>query len=259
MKISIRKFRSLIREVLLTEAPVSADAAKELLRKFPKGLKKVGINVDDIDSFQQLGETGTHGTAFKLPDGRVLKVTDDAKEAEAAASLIGKNLSNIVKFYAVWQFNDDNLYGVLQELLEPLSAEEGKELNSALVSTALPLWIKRANGSWDTVKQLTKQHILDSVKKKFKGNHNSPEAQAYAKSVNEAWNLLVTKYKIRDMFNTLTELGIDFHDYHAGNLMKRSDGTLVLIDLGMSKIKSPGKPQKFTESRKVCILRPPVV
>jgi predicted unusual protein kinase regulating ubiquinone biosynthesis (AarF/ABC1/UbiB family) len=87
------------------------------------------------------------------------------------------------------------------------------------------------------------------VRKKFRDDLGSDEAKAYASDINQKWNVLVTRFGLRDMFNVLTELGIDFHDYHAGNMMLREDGTLVLIDLGMSKVKSPGKIDTISERK----------
>lgn len=232
---------------VLLEATINADNAKEILKRFPKGMQKIGITSKNIDSLSVLG-VGTHGTAFELPDGKVLKITNDFKEASAAAALLGKNVKNIVNFYDAWQFGDTGIFGILQEKVEQLSSSEGEAFNKALIATAAPLWIKRAGGSWDTVKKLTKQHIVDSVKKKFKNNLNSPEAQQFVKNINEQWNLLVSKYGIKDMFETLNALGIEFHDYHAGNMMQRNDGTIVLIDLGISNVKGNGKLKTMTES-----------
>ncbi len=247
MVMTLRRFKRLVAEAIIREdAPVDAGQAQELIKKFPKGMKKYGIDASKADSLKVLG-TGTRGTAFDI-GGKVLKVTNDSKEAEAAAVMVGKDVKNIVNFYAVWRFGDTPFYGITQEKLQPLPPDQGKAFNDALVATGLPIWIKRAQGSWDNVKSLTKQHILDQVKKKFKDNVNSPEAQQYAKGINEKWNTLVRTYGLRDMFNTLTEYGIDFHDYHAGNMMMRGDGTLVLIDLGMSKIRGGGgQIQAMTE------------
>jgi hypothetical protein len=164
--------------------------------------------------------------------------------------MVGKNVKNIVSFYAVWQFGDTGLYGITQEKLQPLSDDEGNEFNKALVATGLPIWIKRAEGSWDRAKQLTKEYIIEQVKKKFGGDLTSNEAKEYAKNVNSKWNMLVTRFGIRDMFKTLSEFGIDFHDYHAGNMMQRTDGTMVLIDLGMSKIKGDGHVDAMNEKVK---------
>lgn len=246
---TMKRLRSILSE---DNKPVDEGGSKELLKKFPKGLKRLGVDASKIDSYPTLG-TGTRGTAFDIGNDRVLKVTNDEHEAHAASVLVGKDIKNIVRFYAVVHFGDSPYYGILQEKLDPLPAASQKEFNDALVATALPIWIKRANGSWDEAKKLTKEYIVSQVKKKFSDNMNSPQAQEFARNINGKWNELVNKFGLRDIFNTLTELGIDFHDYHAGNMMVRRGGTLVLIDLGMSKIKGSAKIDTLTESVHLCL------
>jgi hypothetical protein len=237
---TVRKIRSIISEALLIEADGSTTdeaSAKAILKKFPKGMRALGIN--NIDSLKVLG-IGTRGTAFDMGGGKVLKITNDEKEAGAAAVLLGKKINNIVNFFAVKRLKDTPYYVIVQEKLQPLSSEHSKAFNDALVSTGLPIWIKRAEGSWDRAKFLTKDYIIGTVKKKFSGKLDSPEAKEFASKINSQWNTLVNTYGLKEMFKTLTEFGIDFHDYHAGNMMQRDDGTLVLIDLGMSKIRASG-------------------
>lgn len=244
MKSLIREFVESI--ILEQTALANPETSKNVLKKFPKSMKSIGIDPEKIDGLEVLG-TGTRGTALSIDTGRVIKVTNDSREALAAASLLGKDVKNLVRYYDVFKLGDSGYYAIVQEKLESASKEEAKELNDALVTTGLPVWIKQADGSWDKAKQLTKKYISDQVKKKFKDKHDSPEAQEYVKRVNESWNSLVKKYGIRDLFETLTSLGIDFHDYHAGNMMKRNDGTIVLIDLGLSRVKNPGKIKTVAE------------
>lgn len=211
-------------------------------------MKQIGVDVTRVDSMPVLG-TGTRGTALDMGGGKVLKVTNDAMEAKAASVMVGKNVGHIVQFYGVVQLADTGMFAITQEKLAPLSGSDGDAFNKALVGTALPLWIRRAGGSWDKVKEMTQQHIRDQVKKKFATNMNSPDAQAYLRGVNEQWNMLVKTYGIRDMFQTLTENGIDFHDYQAANMMKRGD-QFVLIDLGLSKIRANGNITTVAESKR---------
>jgi hypothetical protein len=240
-RITLGKLRSLIAESLfLTEGPVGVDGAKQVMAKFPKGMAKLGIKPEMIKGLKPLG-TGTRGTAFQLPDGNVLKITNDQSEAEAASMIVGTEAKNLVKIHNVWQFGDTGFFGVLQEKLESLPDDEAKKFNNALIATGLPIWIAKSGGEWSNAKELTKEHVKGQIKKKFGGNFTSDEAKAYVQDVNQKWNMLVSEYGLRDLFNTLTKLGINFHDYHAGNIMRRSDGTLVLIDLGMSKIKGSPK------------------
>jgi hypothetical protein len=255
MKIRLSQLKRFIREEsekvsgsLGSGAALDPASVKEVIKKFPKGIGKMGIDATRVDSFPVLG-TGTRGTALDIGDDRVLKVTNDDREVAAAGTLVGQRIKNIVNFYSVFKFGDTGLFGIVQEKLKPLPKADAKLFNDALVATGLPIWIKRAEGSWDKVKQLTKEYVVSQVRKKFRDDLGSDEAKAYASDINQKWNVLVTRFGLRDMFNVLTELGIDFHDYHAGNMMLREDGTLVLIDLGMSKVKSPGKIDTISERK----------
>jgi serine/threonine protein kinase len=249
MFITLRKLKAIINETILHEnATVTAEDALEIVKKFPKGLKKLGIDVDNFKSYKVLG-TGTRGTAFLVGD-KVFKITNDAKEAQAASVIQGKNEKSLVNVYSVVHFADTEYYGILQEKLDPLPDDIGKEYNQALIKTAVPVWIAKSNGDWNKVKEMTKDHIRNKIKEKFgkDAEVSSPEVREFVKSVNESWNLLVNTYFIRDMFNTLQKYGIRFHDFHAGNLMIRGDGQLVLIDLGMSKVQGTGDISTLSEN-----------
>lgn len=241
---TLKRLRIVLAEALLSEdgparkPPIGKDMAAKVVSRFPKGMARMGIDVESLPGLTSW--TGTNGTAFDLGNGKVLKVTRDQKEAAASAVLVGKELENVVRIYAVWRFKDTNFYGILQEKLEPLPAAEGKEYDDAIVATRLPVWIHKSGYDFEKAKELTKQYIVSQVKEKFKDNLNSPEAQQFARAINDKWNLLVKKYNMRGMFNTLKELGVNFVDFHAGNLMRRPDGTLVLIDLGQSKVTGTG-------------------
>lgn len=237
--------RALLESIVNEAAVADEETSRDIIKKFSKGVTAMGVNVNKLTPLA----TGTHGTAFDAGNGRVLKITNDEKEAAIAAALIGKDIKNIVKFFSVVHFKDTPYYAVLQEKLQPMPPQDGKRLNDLLVMTGLPLWIKRSGGSWDKVKELTKQYALSQVKKKFPEGHNSPEAQDFAKSIIGAWDTLIKQFRIKDMFNTLQELGIEFHDYHAGNMMLRGDD-IVLIDLGMSKLNGePGKIETVSEPK----------
>jgi hypothetical protein len=252
MKMRADRLRLIIEgNLLLMEGAVGGDYAREIMLRFPRGMEAIGIPSHSVESLPVVG-TGTHGTAFETPDGRIIKVTNDSKEAQAAATLLGQFIPSIVNYYDVWEFGDTGLFGLLQEKLVPLEKPEAQAFNDALVATGLPVWIRRAPGDWDKVKELTKRHILNKVRKKFPDEHNSPAAQRFAHEANAQWNMLVTRYRVKDMFETLSGLDIDFHDYHAGNLMKRpGTGELVLIDLGISVIRTGagGTMRSMTERR----------
>lgn len=240
--------REYVRTILLEKANgLDDNQAREILKKFPKGLAQLGVDPSQIDQLQVLG-VGTRGAAFAIGD-KVLKVTADDREAQAAARLIGSKHNNLVKVYKVIKFGKTGAYGVFQEKLNPLPSDQETEFNNALVNTGLPVWIKAANYDWGQAKVKVKQYILKKVKDKV-GNFNSPEAQELVKKANADWQLLVNKYKIGELFDEIKALGVNFSDFHAGNLMRRADGTLVIIDLGNSVIQGADGHVDSIEERK---------
>jgi hypothetical protein len=64
--------------------------------KIAAALRRLGITQAAV-----LG-AGSFGTAARLPDGRVVKITSDPSEVQAAAVLMGKKLAHIVAFYGAW-------------------------------------------------------------------------------------------------------------------------------------------------------------
>jgi hypothetical protein len=240
--------QNLIREMLLREArQVGDQEARELMKKFSKGLQTIGIQPDSIDSLKNLA-AGTRGVVYDLGD-RVLKITPDENEAAAASMIAGKDLPSLARYYDVVRLGDTGVYALTLENLDPLSDEEGKKFNNALVKTRLPLFIVKAGYDFDKAKELTKQFIKSDLEKKYKsGKLDVDGAKAEYNQFNEVWNYLSKQYNIRGLCETFGKLGIDFHDYHAGNFMLRKDGTLVLVDPGMSKIKgSPGEIKTISE------------
>lgn len=241
--------REYVKSILLEKAnSLDDNQAREILKKFPKGLAQLGVDPNTIDQLQVLG-VGTRGAAFAVGD-KVLKVTGDDREAQASARLVGGKHNNLVKVYKVIKLGKTGAFAIFQEKLNPLPKDQETEFNNALVNTGLPVWIKAANYDWGQAKAKVKQYILQKVKKKV-GNYNSPEAQELVNKANADWQLLVKKYKIGELFDEIKALGVNFSDFHAGNLMKRDDGTLVIIDLGNSVIQgADGHVDSIEERRK---------
>lgn len=214
---------------------VGAGGAQQILQQNAEALKtKKGI---DISQLKQVG-IGTRGVAYSFGD-KVLKITADAQEAKASMRLVGKNLPNIVTIYDVWEFPNSKTYAVLQEPLQELADAEKKQINNALVITALPVWIAKGGYDWTTAKTKTIEYIKGEIAKK--GLQGSA-ATDYMKKANDAWNFLSKTLDIKSMLETLKGMGINFHDFHAGNMMRRNDGKIVLIDIGMSKLSGGGTP-----------------
>lgn len=200
---------------------VDNSEALQIAQKFSKALAKKGVNVASLKPIA----AGSRGVAFDAGGGKVLKITGDDREASASSRLLESTSDSLAKIYDVWQFSGTDAYGILQEKLSDLSAGEVKEFNDALILTRFPVFLAKNGYDWDVAKGAMKEYARGLVK----SGKVSPQ------QFNEAWGTL-TKFGMHKIHDALRELGISFHDYHGGNLMKRGDGSIVLIDPGMSKV-----------------------
>lgn len=215
---------ALLKQFILEAAgtrQVDEPEALQIAQKFSKALGKKGI---DVRSLKPIA-AGTRGVAFDAGNDKVLKITGDDREASASSRLQGSTSESLVKIYDVWQFSGIDAYGILQEKLADLSAAEVKEFNNALILTRFPIFLAKSGYDWDAAKNDMKEYARDAIK----------SGKVAPQQFNDAWGTLV-KFGMRKIHDALGELGISFHDYHGGNLMKRSDGSVVLIDPGMSKV-----------------------
>lgn len=218
---------------------------RELLHRYREELEGA-LGKFDPDVVPQMG-VGTRGVAFGIGDG-IFKLTRDATEAEISAALVGNDNPNLTRYHEVVQFGDSDVYGIYQEKLEPLSDAEVKRLNRALVVTRFPVHLVEAGYDFDAAKVATKEYMRSKYremveKKKFR------EAEAWLAEANSLWNVISREYNIRGLAGALQDLGIQYHDYHGGNFMKRGDD-LVLIDLGNStKVPGGGRIRSLAGSK----------
>ena len=237
---------------------VTTQIAQQVIKKNAQKLAKRSINASQA---KPLGQ-GTRGVAFDVGGNRVLKITNDAQEAVASYKLMGMALKHVAKFSDVFRFPDDEelvggVYGILQEKLEPFpgmgkdpsgrdASGDAANLNRAILAFNLQETIYRSGGQWDKVKEACQQQIWDKIGKQYP-NWKSDEidkkyAIEYAKKMNAQWDIITKQVHIDMMVQELTAKGIKFHDYHAGNIMKRPNGDYVLIDIGYSKVAGGKEP-----------------
>ena len=223
---------------------VNPEQAMELLKTHAVNLKnKKNI---DVKTLQQVG-VGTRGVAFKCGD-KVLKVTADESEAKTSMCLVGKSEKNIVHIFDVFRFKDTNVFGILQEQLTPIGDDEIKEINNALVTSRFPVFYARNDYDWEKAKAATVKYIIKIAHEKFPDDEDEQK-----KWVMDLWGLMTRKYNIKSIAEQVTALGIKFHDFHGGNLMRRNNGTLVLVDLGMSRVTGPVRDPEVLETLKRAI------
>jgi len=250
MKINASRLRRIINEEVkryLLEAAlgIQEEESRSILQQFRNDVESV-LDVG-VDQLKPMG-VGTRGIAFDAGGDRILKITRDEKEAMISSALIGNSNESLTRYYEVVQFGDTGIYGILQEKLEPLTEQEIKDINDALIKTRFPVWLYKSDYDFDKAKQMTKD-FLAQQNQKLLDSGDVAELRRWGTEMNYLWNLISRKYNMRGLAEVLEELGIRFHDYHGGNFMRRGN-TLVLIDVGNAR--------SFGGSTNVKVLKPNV-
>ena len=165
--------------------------------------------------------SGTNGAAYKLANGKVLKFTVDSKEAHTAAVIReNPNPKFVFNCYDVFRFKlntGKEIFCVLQELLQPADADWSKFIEDFYG------WL-----------------IHDDGKERYRKGVVEPKiVQQYAQSLSpEDKNKLQQKLAwLWQAGDYLKSVGIEFYDMHEGNIMKRTSGEHIIIDLGLSALK----------------------
>lgn len=193
--------------------------------------KKKRINVSNL---RVLGQ-GSYGVAYDIGNGKVLKITKDTSEAKSSNLIKGKNTKHIVKVFDVWKFpkvkNKDDFFGIVLEKLMPLSSGEKREWRNAenefdKIVQEKDFITRVAGHDWEYFKELADV--------KVETLYEEDELEEKREELEEAIDRL-ENFQIHQMVDELKNLGVTFHDYHSGNIMKRSIGEYVVIDLGVSK------------------------
>lgn len=219
---------------------------------------KLKKNVD-VEKVRVLG-SGQKGTAFLVRPGTVLKVTTDEKEARSSVMVKGKTLRHIARIYDVFRFGKtpgttEPVFGIIMEELEPLSESDAAELNRALMlirdmehgPEGDQVLEALANGRFDEMVGMLRQIWT----REMSAEAGSPAAKRRVAQQVEAkiqeLQRAMDQYKIPDMVKELTQSGVEFADFKAENMGKRSDGTIVVFDLGASRTQG-GQPPVFEVS-----------
>lgn len=186
------------------------------------------IGVDPKAPQHSLGG-GTRGEAFLLPDNRVLKLTWDKSEAEAAAvvSAHPDPKGNVVRIApnGVVQINVPKngfrtgaLYAIVQEHLTPMPDNDPFNDFAAL-------WTD-ISGSFENPLLIEPQ----SIRKFFDEAEN-----VHGVEFDEGWGDFADW--LIDVAKYLKSVGVQYHDLHPSNVMMRGDQHVV-IDLGYSRSKA---------------------
>ena len=201
----------------------------------------------DVRRLKKLG-SGEMGVAYDIGNRRVLKVTTDEHEARNANYVRGKSYEHIGKVFDVFRFRDETakgqkIYGIEQEFLTNLSADEKAEFDSFVMGSAFrnELIDVVATANWDGIVQAYREFQQGEVRKDLGYPEGSPPSPMKEKKLQATvardvarFNQVMSKFSMPEIVNDLRLAGIQFADFHGGNLMKR-DGKFVINDLGGAK------------------------
>lgn len=173
------------------------------------------FGIDPKAAQHRLG-TGTQGEAYELADGRVLKLTWDEKEAQAAA-LVARTpdpAGNVVKITGVVRIKGYvQIWAIVMEKLQKIPAGDPFRIYA-------DTWNEYSNSRSPPFNILpeTIDGFIDEMESSY--GFSDPEWQKFKQWIGE-----VAVY--------LESIGVEFHDFWHGNLMKRGS-QYVVIDLGYS-------------------------
>lgn len=188
--------------------------SEELIAKYRDKLIQRGI---PISSHMRLGK-GSYGSAYSLPGGTVLKVTKDKTEAIAAKNLAGKNFKHVYKVLQVFQLDSTGVYVIHQEHLFRMSAQR------ILDKAGLERVVQEAIDNYREGDP--KEKVIAWVSGQIGPELNESEKQEIMKLTSD----------MMDGLDELSSIGIEFIDYHFGNVLWRNkDKNYVFIDIGESK------------------------
>ncbi len=165
----------------------------------------------DVDGLEYLG-SGRNGSAYRSPEGFVLKVTTDRNEVRAAERLLGKSPLHLGCVFDV-QWLTSHVCLLTQEDLVRLPEELRGEFDLAMAAI-------EAFGGMDDLNR----GDLFAVVRCLAGA--GVDAIPLAREVLDT----MVRFGIPEMCAELTDLGLS-GDFHSGNVMLR-DGNPVLMDLG---------------------------
>jgi hypothetical protein len=168
---------------------------------------------------------GNRGIAYDLGD-KILKITTDWSEIDAAIQLITKPLDTHV---TVYEINENDNY-IIIEKIKPLTNTQ-KSIFSNLIdiyNDYFPQYLRK-NNTIDTIKQITIQNFIAIIKTLSK------------KDISKKWllsksNLNIMIPKFVAFINKLEAEKLDpmFLDIHENNVGMDKNNNIKILDLGMS-------------------------
>lgn len=185
---------------------------------------------------------GKRGAAYRLPGGRVLKVTMDAREVEASARVVGVRHPNLARVWQVFVVRGNGsgagiiVRDAVEKTLDKAKRELGAELDYVLDTEVFRVSEALKEGG-DEARLYTEAMIRATEELRLRGC--------------ESENHLLMD--IADAYRELAYLGIVGLDFGAENFGIR-EGRIVLFDYGMSFVDGPQEvrvvsiPQELPEA-----------
>lgn len=191
----------------------------------------------------QLLGRGSFGTAYRVKlfnSDSVIKFTRDPSEVQASTLLKGKASQRILRIHDLWAvkgtFERDlrGWYVIHREYLTPLTKRDSALVEAIFVvygDTSLDLTFPRSKRQHAMIQKwrgYLRMEMMDG-----EGVPVDEEGGALSmgnpKLVQRALQLLIL---IGQGIDELHQAGIDWEDVHSGNIMRNSDGKLVIADVG---------------------------
>jgi serine/threonine protein kinase len=205
----------------------------QVLLSYADSFRRIGL-VDPTE--QKLGK-GAFGHVYRLgpkdaPTG-ALKITRDVYDALASYSLIHRDFTRLPKTKRVWAlsetFIDDwaGWYAIEREYLHPLDEKDTAAVevlyqvydNDKITNLKIPRKRDRAmRDKW----RVHAREILDG-----------------AGSLNQLPRVMDLLSQIGEGVQELASIGVNWCDIHSDNVMRDSEGTLKISDVGLCDLRYP--------------------
>lgn len=211
---------------------------EEVARTFAlNNIKIKGNNLEDFTNiikrnfkkteFDDVMGLGNFGVAFILNNGKILKITGDQTEINAASIILKNPRKNIVKIYNV-KITEQKFYHRLSK---------SKKINIGFIlEEFVPYGLHEIIG-----KILDK--IVKQVKNKFKITNKIKTRTIMQKATKHLINKLYQAgeehyfdeiIQVADGVDQLYKLGIYYVDPHSENILETEKGVFKIIDLGFN-------------------------
>ena len=201
-----------------------------MLMRHRKEFRTLGIE----NPRAQLLGAGSFGAAYRVPllGGSVIKLTRDPHEMVASYDLIGKATRHTVPVYGVWTLEDSYLgngsedddlvawHVVHRAYLTPLAPSE-----ATIANLLFDLYFSK---TFDLkLPQIHQRGMRSKWEEAIKGAiaQDGLNPQIFVKAM-----LMLAQIGVA--VRELHEVGIDWADFHASNLMKDAAGVMRIADIG---------------------------